>query len=146
MYTILETAEYKDLAMLFYRHGLEVSPDEEPPEGLIKLWELIDSDSGKRIGGVKLEKRNGQFVVAAIAVEETHRRMDLGTLMLEKAVSEVRSLCGESVWLVAKVPEFFKSYGFAIVDFSSAPAISKCMTCNQFKVDCFPEVMRLDLK
>ncbi len=145
MFTISESSDFKGLTELFFRSGLEVSPDEAPPAGLVKCWEITDDNSGKRAGGIKLEKRSHEFVIGAIAVEPSFQRHDLGTIMVQKAIEEVKSLDGKTIFLVAKVPEFFKTLGFISVDRNSVPEISKCLTCEQFNVDCFPEIMRLDL-
>ena len=47
--------------------------------------------------------------------------------------------------LVAKVPTFYQKLGFDIISREEATDISHCFTCEQFQVDCFPSIMRLDL-
>jgi amino-acid N-acetyltransferase len=130
---------------MFHRYGLEVSPEEEAPQGLVKCWEAIRSDNRERVAGLKLEIRDGVYVIGGIAVEQCYRHEKIGTLLLEKAIEEVRSSNHDTVYLIAKVPDFFRRSGFVTIEFDRAPNIAKCKTCNQFNVDCFPEIMRLDI-
>ena len=145
MYQILETNDYKGLTEMFFRYGLEVSKDEEAPRNLVKCWEVIRTDNHERVAGLKLEKRDGVFVIGAIAVEQAYRNEDIGTLLVAKAIDEVRSASGDSLYLIAKAPNFFRKSGFNTIEFNSAPNIAKCLTCNQYNVDCFPEIMHLNL-
>lgn len=145
MYKIVETNDFNGLTDIFHRNGLEISIGEEPPKGLIKCWEAIESEGGKRVGGIALEKRAGEFVIGGISIEKAYRKHKIGTLMMEKAIEEVVSLEGNRLMLVAKVPDFFKTLGFISIDRQTAPDISNCMTCKQFYIECFPEVMCLDI-
>jgi len=104
-----------------------------------------ESKSGKRVGGMALEKRADEFVLGDMAVEEGYRRQNLGTIILKKVIEEVKSLDGNRIMLVAKVPGFYKTQGFISIDRETAPNISKCMTCKKFNTDCFPEVMCLNI-
>ena len=146
MYELLETKNFKGMVEMFYRNGLEIALDAEEPAGLVKCWEVIDTESGKRVGGVVLEKRAGEFVIGDVAVESDHRGKGLGTQMIRAAIDEVRSLNGSRVMLTSKVPEYFARLGFSAIESKDAPNISKCMTCGQYNVDCFPKVMYIDLQ
>lgn len=143
MYRMIETNDYQGLSELFYRNGLEITPGDMPPDGLIQCWEVIKEETAERVAGIVLEKRCGEFVVGDISVEKPERKQGLGILMMEKVIAEVMSMGGDKIMLVAKAPEFFRKMGFTSIDRQTAPDISKCMTCKQFDVDCFPEVMVL---
>jgi N-acetylglutamate synthase-like GNAT family acetyltransferase len=145
MYQILETKDYKGLTEMFFRYGLEVSPDEEPPQDLVKCWEVVKIQNGERVAGLKLEIRDSVYVIGAIAVEQAYRHNNIGTLLVNKAIEEVQLLGEDSVYLIAKVPNFFKQLGFATIEFKSAPNIAKCLSCKQYNIDCFPEIMRLKI-
>lgn len=145
MYQILETKDYKGLTEMFFRYGLEVSPDEEPSQDLVKCWEVVKLHNGERVAGLKLEKRDSVYVIGAIAVEQAYRHNTIGTLLVNKAIEEVQLLGEDTVYLIAKVPNFFKQSGFAIIEFKSAPNIAKCLSCKQYNADCFPEIMRLNI-
>ena len=47
---LIYTMDYASLVDLFVRAGLEISPDEPEPEGLLTCFELIDEVTGRRIG------------------------------------------------------------------------------------------------
>ena len=145
MYQIVETKDYKGLTEMFFRYGLEVSPDEEPPQGLVKCWEVIKIHNQERVAGLKLEKRDGVYVIGAIAVEQPYRHNNIGTLLVNKAIEEIKLLGADTVYLIAKVPNFFKQSGFITIEFTSAPNIAKCLSCKQYNIDCFPEIMRLNM-
>ena len=49
---------------------------------------------------------------------------------------------GTEIWLVGKVPEYYEQFGWVRIAREDAPAISKCLTCDQFNVDCFPSIMK----
>jgi len=144
MFRVSETDDYRGLTELFYRNGLEITPGAERTEKVLKCWELIN-DEGERVGGIVLEKRDGEFVVADIAIDKEYRRLDLGTLLMDKITEEVKALGGSRMMLVAKVPSFFKTVGFLPLDRKDAPDISNCFACRQFQTECFPEIMYRDL-
>ena len=60
-------------------------------------------------------------------------------------VQQVKKLGGDSLYLVARAPEFFKKYGFVQVDPEDAPNFFECKYCPQYQVDCFPEVLKLEI-
>jgi amino-acid N-acetyltransferase len=86
MYQILETKDYKGLIEMFFRYGLEVSPDEKAPQDLVKCWEAVKIENAKRVAGLKLEIRDSVYVIGAIAVEQDYRHKNIGTLLVNKGV------------------------------------------------------------
>ncbi|MDX9889175.1 MAG: GNAT family N-acetyltransferase [Anaerovoracaceae bacterium] len=145
MYALLKTDDYKGLTEMFYDNGLEIDVCDEAPEEVIQAWEMIEIESGRRVGGMALEKRSGEYVLADLAVLEEFRGQKLGIQMVDKAIEELRLMGGEKVLLVAKIPDFYRKWNFKIMKREDAPNISKCMTCEKFNRECFPEVMYLDL-
>ena len=51
----------------------------------------------------------------------------------------------DKLMLVAKVPEFFRKYGFRESDLKTRPDISHYEGCEQRGVTCFPVVMEKDM-
>lgn len=145
MFLLQKTNDYPGLTEMFFRNGLEVDVFDEKSEELIQAWEMIEVNSGKRVGGMALEKRAGVYVLADMAVEEPYRGKHFGAQMLDKAIEEFRKLGSEKIYLVAKIPDFYRKWNFESMDREDAPNISKCMTCEKFNKECFPEVMYLDL-
>lgn len=138
-YRPVETKDYRGLARMFYENGLEVKPEGPEPEGLIACWEVLDG--GRRIAGIELETRAGEYVVGGITVLAPYRRSGIGEIMLQTAIERVRELGGRRVMLVAKVPAFFEKSGFCTISRKDSPPIAKCFTCQQFQTDCFPAIM-----
>ena len=64
MYALLKSDDYKGLTEMFYDNGLEIDVCDEAPEEVIQAWEMIEIDSGRRVGGMALEKRSGEYVLA----------------------------------------------------------------------------------
>ena len=61
------------------------------------------------------------------------------------AETQAARLGAKTLWLVGKVPEYYQQFHWQQVPRDQAPPISRCLTCEQFQVDCFPSVMRKHL-
>ena len=143
--TIQPTQDYPGIYRLFYDSKLEVNPEgPADPDAVIGCWEALLPGEG-RVAAAELELRDGAYVLGAIAVEKIHRGKHIGQALVETVVETVRQLGGSQLMLVAKVPEFYQKLGFDRISREEAPDISHCFTCEQFQVDCFPSIMRLDL-
>ena len=143
--TIQPTRDYPGIYRLFYDSKLEVKPEGPAnPDAVIGCWEALLPSEG-RVAAAELEVRDGAYVLGAIAVEPAHRGEYIGQALVETVVEKVRQLGGTQLMLVAKVPKFYEKLGFDIISREEAPDISHCFTCEQFQVDCFPSIMRLDL-
>ncbi len=145
MFILMKTEDYKGLTEMFFNNGLEIDVCDEAPEEVIQSWEMIERETGKRVGGMALEKRSNEYVLADLAVEVPYRGQNLGGEMLDKAIDEVKKLGGKKILLVAKIPDFYRKWNFQSMDREKAPNISKCMICDKFNKECFPEVMYLEL-
>ncbi|MBK5262604.1 MAG: GNAT family N-acetyltransferase [Peptostreptococcaceae bacterium] len=141
MYIINESSDYEKLSRFFYDNGLEIEPDIERPENVVKCWECIDTKNNKLIGGASLEKRKEEFVVADMAVAGDYRKEKLGTKLMNMLEEEIIEMGGNEAWLVGKAPVFYLKLGWEIVERKNAPEISKCFTCSKFGNECNPEIM-----
>ena len=143
-FKIEETNDYEELARFFMENELEFTEDEPVPTDIVKCWKLTaEEEAGAALaGGIVLAKRQGAFIIDGIAVDERYRKRDLGRLLLEKALAEVRRLSGDCIYLVARAPGFFQKNGFRAVARAGAPNFFECLTCPQYGVSCHPEVMK----
>lgn len=144
-FKIRKTDDTEKLEKLFIDNGLDLDEDDDVQVELIKQYEAIDEDTGKLAGGVTLEIRDGTYVVGCLAVNVEYRKHDLGETLLKQVVDDANDLDVDKLMLVAKVPEFFKKYGFIVRDFENSPNISHCEGCEQRDKTCFPVVMERDL-
>jgi N-acetylglutamate synthase-like GNAT family acetyltransferase len=137
---IRETDNYDELMDLFFRNGLEITEDEPVPTDIIKGWraELV----GRLVGGCVLSLRQGDYIIDGIAIEPAMRQTGLGAHLLNLALEEAKSRGADSVYLVAKAPNFFRKQGFLTIDREEAPLFFECFTCPQYLKSCFPEVMK----
>jgi len=137
---IRETDNYAELMDLFFRNGLEITEDEPVPTDIIKGWraELV----GKLVGGCVLSLRQGDYIIDGIAIEPAMRQTGLGAHLLNLALEEAKARGADSVYLVAKAPDFFRKQGFLTIDREEAPLFFECFTCPQYLKSCFPEVMK----
>lgn len=142
---IRESNDYKSLTHLFNENGLEITPGMERPDNVIKCWECKDPVSQRLIGGASLETRDGQFVVADLAVDKEYRNENIGKRLMEIMEAEIISLGGTEAWLVGKVPEYYCKLGWEAIAWEKAPAISNCFTCPKFEKECNPKVMHKKL-
>lgn len=145
MYRVLETHEFYPLSRLFQKSGLEVKPSREAPPETLAMWRCEDPATGDLLAAVTLQRRAGRLVLAQLAVEEAHRGQGLGTRLLQVAEDRAAQLGARELWLVGKVPGFYARYHWVEVPRQAAPPISRCLTCGQFQVDCFPSIMKKDL-
>ncbi len=143
-FLLKETEEYDRLEEFMKAAGLEFSNDDDFDTERVKAWKVVQ-EPDYLVGGLFLCKRKGYFYINGIAVDLPMRKTGIGTIMMKKAIKEVKALGGTEIWLVAKVPEFFRTLGFENVDAKDAPQIFGCITCEQFGKDCFPEIMKLEL-
>lgn len=143
-FKISQTEEYDRLVRFMIPFGLEFdAEDDEIATDIIKCWK-VTQDPDYLVGGVVLAMREGEYIIDGIAVDTPMRKTGIGRIMIKKAVEEVKSRGGNRLFLVAKVPAFFEKLGFTAVKNETAPTFFECSQCPQYKVSCFPEVMRLD--
>lgn len=128
----------------FEANDLEISDAEPVETNVIKAWRA-DDENGNLVGGVCLAYREGDYIIDGIAVDRSLRGQRMGEKLLGLAVEEVKSLGGKKLFLVARAPGFFKTQGFNIVSEKEAPLFFECADCPQYKVDCFPEIMLLEV-
>ncbi|WP_312651294.1 GNAT family N-acetyltransferase [Aminipila sp.] len=141
-----QTEDYEALKKLYIKNDLELDPNDPMPDGVIKNWKITHGEEEYLAAGLTLAKYKDEYVIDGIAVEPEYRKMKIGKIILEKAVSEVKALGGRKIFLVARAPEFFRKQGFVTIDKEEAPKVFDCLTCPQFGTKCHPEVMRLDLE
>lgn len=146
-FTIEPTEDYDGLTALFIRNELEFSEEDPVPTDTVKCFQVIKEDGTGRVlvGGLALARRQGEFIIDGIAVDPEYQKHKLGSLLLEKAILETRSRGGESIYLVARAPEFFRKHGFCQVPKEEAPYFFECLTCPQCGITCHPQVMKLAL-
>lgn len=136
--------DYDKLVDFFVENQLEFDGDEEVDTSIVKTYK-IDDEQGEILAGAVLAKREDRFIVDGIAVDEKFRKEGIGEYILNKLLSDAKDLGGDSVYLVARAPGFFKTQGFAAIDPANAPNFFECKTCPQYGITCHPEVMKIDL-
>lgn len=137
------TMNYEALVDLFVRSGLEISPEDPRPEGLLTCFELLDEVSGRRVGASGLCRDHGEYILRCVAVEEEYRGKGYGTCLVRAVMNEAERSGAGRIWLTAKVPEFYKRFGFRVVPREEAPFVAKCAECPQYHNGCESEVMVL---
>ena len=141
---IIKETKYPDqLNELFIRNGLEFQAEAETVTDLIKAWEVRYND--QLVGGAVLGFRDGAFILDGIAVDEELRGRHLGKHLLDIVLGEVRKRNGKALYLIARAPEFYRKLGFETVRQDEAPTFFECGSCSQYRVTCYPEIMRIML-
>lgn len=140
---IKKTMDYDGMVDLFVRSGLEISPDEPAPKGLLTCFELTDEVTKERLGAGGLVRENGEYILRCVAVEEAHRGKNFGKRLVEAILEEAVNHGAKRIWLTAKVPDFYKKFGFIVVPGEEAPFKVKCGSCPQYHNGCESEVMVL---
>ena len=154
------TDDYDRLEKFFVENDLEFNDDEGYETKVIKCWKISEA-SEEDLRHIKEDNADGQdfliaacvlatrdncFVIDGIAVDKPLRKFGLGKMLVKKAVEEVDRLGGDTIYLVARAPEFFRKLGFETMDPEVAPKFFGCRACPQYGKMCFPEVMKMELK
>lgn len=92
-----------------------------------------------------LAKREGRYIIDGIAVDAPYRKLKVGNILLQKVIDTVKELGGDSLYLVARAPGFFRANGFTAIDPETAPNFFECKYCPQYQKNCHPEVMKLEI-
>lgn len=144
-YNLYETEDYLQFEDLFVSSGLEFYLDEteEKVGGFVKGFSLKRAD-GSLIGGSALAVKEGHYVLNDLAVYKEHRGKDLGELLFKVSMEELKKMGASSIYITAKVPEFFRKYGFYYLDLEDVPDIFSCKTCSQLNKTCHPKFMKYD--
>jgi amino-acid N-acetyltransferase len=137
--------EYQALMAFFEANHLEVDAEEVVPTDVVRCWKITPKDSDRLIGAIALALRQGEYIIDGIAVDETHRKTNIGKLLLDEAISVVKARGGKRIYLVARAPGFFRKSGFNTIPRDEAPNFFECLTCPQYGVDCHPEVMLMEV-
>ena len=135
------TDEYDRLVQFFVDNELEFDGDEEVDTDILKCYKFTDKEDNL-IGGVVLAKREGEYIIDGIAVDKAHRDSGIGEILLNQIKEDVEELGGDSIYLVARAPEFFRKNGFEEVEPDAAPNFFECKYCPQYGKNCSPEIMR----
>lgn len=140
---IRRTIDYRKLVPLFIKSGLEIHEEDPTPTGLVTCFEMVDEKTGELIGASGLVHDNGLYIVRCIAVDEKYRGNGYGRLLVEVVLEELNQLQAKEAWLTAKIPGFYKKFGFEVIDRVVAPRISNCQECPQFQNGCESEIMKI---
>lgn len=141
---LIATDEYDRLVQFFVENQLEFDGDEEVDTDIIRCYKFTDKDDNL-IGGVVLAKREGEYIIDGIAVDENYRDSGIGEILLNQIKEDVEELDGDSIYLVARAPGFFRKHGFEEVNSESAPNFFECKYCSQYGKTCHPEIMKYEI-
>ena len=75
--------------------------------------------------------------IRSLAVEEGYQGNGYGMMLIEKCVEEATALGLKQIFTLTYVPDYFKNFGFRVVDKSELPhkVWSDCLKCTKFP-DC----------
>ncbi len=143
-FSMKSTVEYERMVKFFIAQGLEFDEDEKEFDNVLGCWKIVQPED-YLVAGCMLVNREGHYVIQGIAVEPIMRKFGLGKILVKKALEEARKLGAAEVILVGRSPGFYEKLGFETVEPEKAPKIFDCLGCPQFKVDCFPEIMKYEI-
>ena len=142
-FKIVHSMNYEEMIPMFIEAGLEMEPNEKRPLGLLQCYELIDNNTGRRIGGASLVYMCDEYVIKTVAIEKAYQGKGLGTDLVKTIMQDAKKRGATRIYL--KVPEFYKTLGFTIVSHDEAPDISTCHLCHRYHNGCESEIMMKDL-
>ena len=141
---IVEYSEHEKLIPFYSKRGIE-ELTEYPNE---PIFSYVVNDGEKMIGAATCSSTNGFYILEAIAIEEGYTGKKIGSQLLKKVFERLQSIEAESVIINAKNTAFFEKNGFVLSDRSAVPesAYSYCAGCEDYGINCFPNIMISDLK
>lgn len=143
-FKIKKSMDFEALLPMCIRAGLEMKPDEKAPEGLMFCLELYEETVDKRVACAALVDTGELYLVRAVAVEEEYRGLGLGRRIIDELLTEAKKYGIKELMLTAKVPGFYKKFGFEVIAREEAPAsFTDCLYCPQFHNGCDSEIMKL---
>lgn len=140
-----QTDAYEKLVQFFVENELEFDGDEEVDTDIVRCFEIVHGVEEHLVGAVVLAKREGRYIIDGIAVDAPYRKLKVGNILLQKVIDTVKELGGDSLYLVARAPGFFRANGFTAIDPETAPNFFECKYCPQYQKNCHPEVMKLEI-
>jgi amino-acid N-acetyltransferase len=143
--SVTKDSEYRQLMDFFEDNHLEVDSEEVVPTDVVRCWKVTPEGEDTLAGAICLALRQGEYIIDGIAVNQAYRKNNIGKVLLDAALDEVRRRNGKRIYLVARAPGFFRKSGFATIPKDSAPNFFECLTCPQYGVDCHPEVMLMEV-
>lgn len=129
---------YKDLIPFYLSRGLEIPGDfyNKP------IFSLVIKCDEEFIGAATCSKKDENYIIEAIAISEKNVRKGFGKKLMNEVLNKIEMLNGSDIYLVAKEPIFFEKNGFVVINQDEAPDFSDCFMCPDYKVSCFPSVMK----
>ena len=84
--------------------------------------------------------------IRSVAISPNYQRRGIGKKLVHIAIDEARQLGLPQVFLLTYKPEYFKKFGFRIIDKHTLPqkVWTECVNCPKFP-DCGETAMILDL-
>ena len=138
----IKDLNYLEISSFFKSKGLEIEVSEEVPETKQKIWKCVDLDKGILVAASTLEIRDGLYVLGDLAVQEEYRGLHIGKALHDKVLEEAQKRGASEIWACAKVPEYYKQYGWFEIDRAKSPNISHCNECEEFNISCFPAIIK----
>ncbi len=137
---IIEYKNHNSLISFYLSRGIEISEGFENPP----IFSYIALDDDILVAAITCSKVDDTFIIEAIAVSERYERQKIGTKILNFAINKLDSMNAKNIILNAKNPVLFEKNGFVIINRDEVPidVYSYCFECPNYKVSCFPQIMK----
>ena len=113
----------------------------------IRGFQVATLDDGRIVGCVAIDATWDRLVeVRSLAVSRDWQKHNIGRMLVEAALCEAKEFGAEEVFSLTYVPEFFKKFGFEIIDRNTLPhkVWLVCVKCPKFP-DCGEVAMKRSL-
>lgn len=140
---IKEYFNHNDLVDFYISRGIEFNDNKEyfhPP--VFSYVAIIDE---KIVGAITICKEENDYILDEVAVLSEKENLGIGTALISTVIERVKQENENTevkMYLVAKIPDFWKAKGFNIITREEAPGFSECFECPEyFNKTCQPEIM-----
>ena len=136
-----QTTDFNAMRELALRSGLE---DGSFDNYIVAYGYYVGPDL---VACAALRPRDGVLTVESLAVSDAYRGKGLGRSLVSAIEREARKRGAAEVWAIARAPEFFERIGYSRVEpgHSRGPSLKGCESCQQFRRNCDPAVVRKTL-
>ena len=113
----------------------------------IRNFLVAETPNGDIIGCVAVDPTWDLLVeIRSLAVARNRQGENIGRRLVEAALDEARRFGAEEVFTLTYVPDFFKKFGFAVIDRNTLPhkVWLVCVKCPKFP-DCGEVAMKMPL-
>lgn len=142
-----DVAAIVDVAREFGRQEIMIPLSMGDVTERLREFQVAEREDGKIVGCVAVHVTWGNLVeVRSLAVLTEEQGRQIGRMLMDAAFADAANLGATEIFTLTYIPEFFRLFGFEVVDRGTLPhkVWLDCVKCPKFP-DCGEVAMKRDL-